>query len=468
MKTRTLYTALIIFIFITGAVQAQNSPAGGLASGNVLNRDVDTYMMVNFAPYLNYDKFFAFVQTSMYSSVLQSAGLPGFQAGLATKVGTGFMNFYLNTSGYSLDDKVEKKDDAASVLEDSSSKGNLNLQFDTIYGHTDFGAFKLGLNFAGVGTEETFKETNSTDFAKTIKNKGTITPSIEYGRNWIHDDYSMQLVGGKVAVRFPNGDSKSITETTTGGTTTTVTSIDAQNPYSASYPNLDLNNIRLDASPQLWWFFPAQLEPMIVISHIYLINTFTMMFFPEELETTERAGFSNGYKRQERNYLANNLFGYYNRQYVITSKLSLAWRINFQAAFYYDKKGHTYDRAPGGAEIETKETKELLWIGVNIVPRLAFGYQVIPGTLTLNGAVVMNQLGGSTAFGWQLNRTITTNEDGVVTNDSHSFNGINPVFNLGAALNISPFLIIEAGASIKTSGPGSPLSDVSVGVVYKR
>ncbi|MCL2127216.1 MAG: hypothetical protein FWH38_03080 [Treponema sp.] len=473
MNSRTIHIALAILILFAGAlpVAAQNSPAGGLAAGNVVNRDVDTYMMVNFAPFLNYDKFFTFFQASMYNSVLQAAGSPGFQAGYATKVGGGFMNFFLNTSGFSLNDSSTKTNDGTDTLENSSSTGNLNLQFDTIYGTNDLGTFKLGLNFANVGQVNSLAETSSDDYVKTNSKTGTLATSLEYGKNFIHSDFSMLLAGGKVTVRFPMGGAKAVTETRAAGATTTETVIDPQNAYSASFPNLDLNNVRLDIAPQMWYFFTPQLEPMLVISHIYLVDTYTMMFFPDEIYTEERAGASNGYIRRDHNYLANNLFGYYNRQYSVSSRFSFAWRVNLQAAFYYDKRDHSFTRDPGGAELEDKKINEALWLTVNVAPRLAFSYQAIPGTLVLNGAVVINPLGGTTAIGWQLTRSKVTEDNGnekITVSNNNTFTGINPVFSLGAAWNLSPFLILEGGASISAAGAGNPLSDVSVAVVYKR
>ena len=463
--------AILIIIAAAAPLAAQNSPAGGLPAGNVINRDVDTYMMVNFAPFLNYDKFFTFFQGSMYSSVLQTAGAPGFQAGNATKVGGGFMNFFLNTSGFSLNDSETKTNDGVDTLENSSSAGSLNLQFDTIFGTTDLGAFKLGLNFANFGQTKTLNETSSDDYTKQINKTGTLAASLEYGKNFIHNDFSMLLAGGKVTVRFPMGGSKAVTETSSGGTTTTTTVIDPQNGFSAAYPNLDLNNIRLDIAPQMWYFFVPKLEPMIVISHIYLIDTYTMMFFPKEIYTEEQPGVTDGYTRRDHSYLANNLFGYYNRQYSVTSRFTFAWRINFQAAFYYDKRDHSFNKTLGGIESEDKRVNELLWLTVNIAPRLAFSYQAIPGTLVINGAVVINPLGGTSAIGWQLNRSKVTEDDGnekVTVTNQNTFTGINPVFSLGAAWNLSPFLILEGGASISTAGAGNPFSDVSVAVVYKR
>ncbi|MCL2066201.1 MAG: hypothetical protein FWG99_01900 [Treponema sp.] len=471
MKTRKILivTAVLILAFGVMPLAAQNSPAGGLATGNVINRDIDTYMMVNFAPFLYYDKFFSFAQTSMYSSVLQTAGVSGLQAGFATRAGSGFFNFFLNTSGFSLADSTTETDLGTNVLENSSTDGKFNFQFDTIYGSTDLGAFKLGLNFVNFGQINTLVETTSSDYEKKTINTGTFAASIEYGKNFINDDFSMLLTGGKVTVRFPMGDSKAITETSAAGRTTTTTEIDPQNAYSAAYPNLDLNNIRLDVAPQMWYFFTPKLEPMVVISHVYLVNTFTMMFFPEEMRTVEQSG-SSGYTRQDREYLANNLFGYYNRQYSINSRLSLAWRVNLQVAFYYDKRDYSYTKAPGGSETVDKRINETLWLTVNVAPRLAFSYQAVPGTLILNGAVVLNQLGGATSTGWQLTQTKVTddNNDTVSTTDTNTFTGINPVFSLGAVMNLSPHLLLEGGLSINTTGASNPLGDVSVAVIYKK
>ena len=468
MNTRKLLTALTVLVLIFGAMPlaAQNSPAGGLASGNVINRDVDTYMMVNFAPFLNYDKFFTFFQTSMYSSTLSTAGLPGFQAGFATKALGGFMNFYLNTSGYDMDNTVLDTDKGAGALETTDKSGRFNMQFDTIYGQADLGTFKLGLNFSDIGKDEKYTETSSTDYTKTFTRYGFITPSLSYGRNFIHDDFSMLLVSAMVSFRIPLNFGRTITEDCTGGVTTTTTTAPAlltpSVPFNASN--------RLEVVPQMWYFFKPKLEPMVIISHIYLINTFVTMFYPEQTKTIESAGFDDGYTKRHHSYVGNTLFGYYNRQYVITSRFSLAWRVNVSFGFYLDKKGYTYDKPLGGAEVETKESEEELYLTATIAPRLAFSAQIVPGTFVLNGAVVLNQLGPLNSTGWQFYRNKITNDasDTTTIRNRHLFNGINAVFDLGAAWNLSPYLILEGGIEMNTGGSASPLSSITLGIVYKR
>jgi hypothetical protein len=195
-----------------------------------------------------------------------------------------------------------------------------------------------------------------------------------------------------------------------------------------------------------------------------------MMFFPNEIKTEEK-GSVKGYTNRERSYLANNLFGYYNRQYVISSRLSLYWRVNMQFAFYLDKKGNTFTKDTGGVESEDKISEDALWLTANIAPRLAFSYQAIPATLTINGAVIINPLGGTTAIGWQLNRNRIVDNNGneeITLKNKNTFTGINPVLNIGAAWTIHPHIILESGISINARDTAQPLDNVSIAVVYKR
>lgn len=439
---------------------AQNSPAGGLAAGNVINRDVDTYMMVNFSPFLNYERFFTFVQGSMtnFSS-------PGLSAGYATKINGYFTHFYLNTSGFSMGNVTENKEIGSGISDNNVKKNNFNLQFDTALGSVDLGTFKLGLLFSDIGVNEN-ESRNGDDFTRTTAKTGFFTPSLAYGGNIINDDYSMMLLSGTVRLRLPMDYGRTVTEEKDGGVTTTTTKAPALTTPSVPFDA----SMRLEVEPQMWYFFKPQLEPMVVISHIYLLNTFVMMFYPEETETVQTTGLSDGYTRRKHDYVGNTLFGYYNRQYVINSRLSLAWRVNFSVGFYLDKNGHTFKKAPGETEAEIKVTNEELFLTATVAPRLAFSYQAIPATLALNGAVVFNQLGPLNAIGWQFyqNKATDADSDTVTTNTRNIFNPIKPIFTAGAAWNLNPYLILEAGISVNTSSEDNFLDNISIGIVYKR
>jgi hypothetical protein len=140
--------------------------------------------------------------------------------------------------------------------------------------------------------------------------------------------------------------------------------------------------------------------------------------------------------------------------------------------FFYNQLGHTYTKAAGDStETETKVSEEVLYLTAVVAPRLAFGYQVIPATLTLNGALVMNMLGPINSTGWQYYNTKTTNKtnDTVTTSVQNIFNPIKPFITLGAAWSISPYMTLESGFTINASdGAGKLLNEVSVGVVYKK
>ena len=455
MKARSILFVLIILIAGLMPLMAQNSPAGALATGNVINRDVDTYMMVNFAPFVSYDNFFTFMQGSM-----SSFASPGFSAGYATKLRGNLLHFYLNTSGLSLDNTTGTIDGVqkGETLDKSKS---LNLQFDTAFGNLDLGVFKLGLNFASVGKDETYSETSPVDSTRKNTNHGTFTTSLEYGKDFVHDDFSMLLAGGRVSLRLPWGGARTIEEQTTGGTTTKTTTI----------PNGITDCTRLEIAPQFWYFFKPKIEPRVVISHIYMINTFVLQFYPEETKTIDWPGSPNGYTRRARSYVGDTLFGYYNRQYTMTPRLSIAWRINYSVGFYYYNQGYTSEvTSAGGAENETRKRESELYLTANIMPRLAFAYQLIPATLTLNGAIVVNRIEPINAFGWQFYRNKAADKDADITTigTRNIFGSINPTFNLGAAWNLSPYLIVESGLSITTSQANNHLGEVSIGVVYKR
>ncbi|MDR2543332.1 MAG: hypothetical protein LBC80_07795 [Treponema sp.] len=477
MKLKKLFFALTVLIFTVGILPlaAQNSPAGGLVSGNIINRDTDTYMMVNFAPFLNYERHFTFVQGAM-----TNFGPPGLSAGYATKMRGTFFNFYLNTDGLSLNNSTTENKTTAVTTETSTNRSHMNLQFDTIIGSADFGSLKFGLLFA-----ENFGHTvtEKTD-EKTTTKSGFFTPSIAYARNFINEDYSMLLLSGTVRFRLPNDFSRVTKETTSGGiTTTTTTSEVLTSPLLLQYPGFfPTSSRRLEIEPQMWYFFTPQLAPMVVISHIYLVNTFIMQFFPEEIGTIKTTGVSNGYTRQEREYIGNTLFGYYNVLYVINSRFSVAWRVNFSAGFFHIKEGHTRTMDPGDTtETVDRTSRENLYLMACVAPRLAFSWHAVPATLTLNGAIVLNQLGPTNAIGWQQYRIKTTDEDeGTVTTAVENiFTPIKPYFNVGAVWNISPFLAIESGITVSillppqqsfdlTGGPGRHLDNISIGVVYKR
>jgi len=462
MNKRKLLIALAILMLIAGLMPlaAQNSPANALATGNVINGDVDTYMMVNFAPFVNYDNNFSFVQGSM-----SSFGSPGVSAGYATKAAGYFMNFYLNTSGFSMNNTTDKSLVGATPVNTYNKNNDLNLQFDSVFGSTDLGAFKLGLLFSDIGRNES-EQQNGADYTNTTTKTGYFTPSIAYGRNFIHDDFSMLLASGTVRLRLPMDYGRTVTEETIGGITTTTTTapnlITPSVPYNAS--------MRLEIEPQMWYFFKPQIEPYVAITHIYLLNTFIMMFYPEQTATIQTPGLSDGYTKRVHNYVGDTFFGYLNKQYVLTSRFSVYWRINFSMGFYYDQKGHTFTKAPGGTETESRVSDDELYLTATVAPRLAFSYQLIPATLKLNWAVLFNQLGPLNAIGWQYYSTKTTDEDqGITTTKVQNiFNPIKPYIGLGATWSLSPYLSVESGISINTVAAGNFLDQVSVGVVYKK
>ena len=469
-KTIILSAILAIAIGLM-PLAAQNSPAGALVTGNIINRDIDIYMMPNFAPFVNYQRFFSFVQGSTSGTpfgwlpptgTLRSTG-PGFSAGYATNVRGTFMHFFLNTEGFALNNATTE----VGMETTYERSRNLNLQFDTLIGTADMGAFKLGLLFNDMGQSTTESVTG-----RTTTRGGFFTPSIAYGINFINDDFSMVLAGGTVRFRIPMFEN-TVEQTTGGITEITTNRMRDTGPSHLQFPGaFPDTSMRLEIEPQMWWFFRPRLEPLVVISHIYLLNTFILQFFPEEIQTTQRTGVSNGFIRQERSFIGNTLFGYFNRLYVITPRFSVAWRVNFTFGFFRNFEGPTYTTAPGDTVAVSNEiSREALYLAAVVSPRLVFSYQIIPATLTLNGGLILNPLGVVNSLGWQQYRITTTNNatDTVETRIENIFNPIQPFITMGAAWYLNPHIVLESGISINTTGgPGRHLDNISLAVVYRR
>jgi len=480
MNTKKVIILSAVLAFAIGLMPlaAQNSPAGALVTGNIFNRDMDTFMMPNFAPFVNYQRFFSFVQGSTSGTPfgwigfpgvgdLPRTGVPGFSAGYATNVRGTFMHFFLNTEGFSLDNTEETIQNAAGQVEDIATRSrSFNLQFDTLIGTPDLGAFKLGLFFNDIGRETTESSTN-----RTSTRRGFFTPSLAYGRNFINDDFSMLLVGGTARFRIPMFE-RTIETISGGNITETITErMQDTGPSHLQFPGMfPDSSMRLEIEPQMWYFFRPRLEPMVVISHIYLLNTFILQFFPEE--TREITGLSNGYTRQNRSFIGNTFFGYFNRLYVITPRFSVAWRVNFTFGFFRNFEGPTYTKVPGSdAAVSDRINREALYLAAVVSPRLAFSYQIIPATLTLTGGLIFNQLGVTNSLGWQQYRITTTNEEtGAVTTEIQNiFNPLRPFINMGAAWYINPHIVLESGITINTmGGPGRHLDNISLAIVYRR
>ena len=467
MNTRKIiiFSALLMLAVGLMPLTAQNSPAGALATNHVFNRDMDIFMMPNFAPFVNYQRFFSFVQGSRLGS-----GLPGFSAGYATNVRGTFMHFFLDTNGFSLNNVTTETD--SGTLENRAT--NFDLQFDTLIGTADIGAFKLGLQFSNVG-----QQTVETATSRQTTRSGFFTTSLTYGRNFINDDFSMILAGGSVRFRLPMFEDT--LRTTSGGITTTRTRTmrdtgDLHLQFPGVFPD---TSMRLEIEPHLYWFFRPRLEPMVVISHIFLQNTLILQFFPEETERVQQTGSMDAWTRQDRRYIGNTLFGYFNRLYVITPRFSVAWRVNFTLGFFHNYEGSIRTRDHDGTETVSRVGGEALFLAAVIAPRLAFSYQIIPATLTFNGALVLNQLGPMNAIGWQHYR-ITRNYDNgdVRTRTENLFNPIQPFITIGAAWYLSPHLVLESGINVRLTettppavipgGPGRHLDEITLAIVYRR
>ena len=479
MNTRKIIILFTILMLAVGLMPltAQNSPAGALVANHVFNRDMDIYMMPNFAPFVNYQRFFSFVQGSVsgagFGFPLPRSGGPGLSAGYATNIRGTFLHFFLNTEGFSLDNTTTQRD----TTEEWNRDARFNFQFDTLIGTPDLGAFKLGLLFNDVG----HISSETPNFGEAI-NTGFFTTSLSYGRNFINDDFSMILAGGSVRLRLPMYERNTRVTAADGTTTRTTTRLPQETPgvpmvqFPGWYPT---SSIRLEVEPHLYWFFRPRLEPMVVISHIFLQNTVILQFFPEETSRTQVTDLSTGWTRQDRRYIGNTLFGYFNRLYVITPRFSLAWRLNFTLGFFYNYEGHIRTRAPGSEDITTRRvTNEAWYFAAVVVPRVAFSYQIIPATLTLTGGLILNQLGPVNAIGWQHYRVITTDDDynTVTTRVENIFNPIRPYITMGAAWYLNPHMVLESGITIDTlgstnnpvRGPGRHLNEITVAVVYRR
>jgi hypothetical protein len=424
---------------------AQNSPAGGSATGGAINRDIDLYMLVNFAPYVAYTDFFSYAQ----------ANAAGVGAGFGKKLGNGgFLHFYTTGNFLTLTDKVKESDNGSKTWEEpgaiggADGGGRFTLQFDTLYGNPQIGTFKLGLNFAGVGQDVDLTENAAnSDYTKETTNYGTITPALTWGKNWINADYSMFLFNAALAVGIPTSNG-SIQETKAGSTTTTVTKNDS--PVTATL------------TPGIFYFFAPKDGH---VTSIHANNAIFMRFYQEENQKTETS-LGTATREQKREYFSNTLTGYVNRQYVLNPRFVFAWRVIGQIAVTAGKDGEEKTKPPVGSTTSNETVTETFGLTALVMPRVAVSYQLVPQVLTLNGSIAV------TGPMYLFNQTKVTDSSGastvVTTTETNTFSGMNAAFGAGFAWNLTPNFILDAGVAATAAGNGMNLSSITIAAVYKK
>jgi hypothetical protein len=277
------------------AQSSSSSSIGGLGS------DIDIFMLPNWAYLVSYNNIYSFLQ-GMYN------GNPGVSAGFGKKTGinAGQLHFYLAGTGFTLSDYTRTTETAAGSFEgvpysSNENGGRLSLQFDSLYSDSKFGAVKLGLYANGIGVDEDLNETTATEYTETKTNSGTFTPSIEYGKNFYHDDGSMWTISLLTSVGIPF--SKTVTETHTAAITQTVTDT------SSSYTTWSV-------APSFAYLFKPKVAPVYTIYSLYLLDTFSLQFYPDHLSTTKISnGTAEGWTDRSHSYIYNNFFGYVDGQH---------------------------------------------------------------------------------------------------------------------------------------------------------
>ena len=442
----------IIFIVLAAALlcalplAAQSSPAGSSASGGAINREIDLYMLVNFAPFVAYTDFFSYGQASA----------AGVAAGFGKKLADGgFLHFFTVGNFLTLTDKVRQSDNGTNTWETSGAiggadaGGRFNLQFDTLYGNPQIGTFKLGLNFASVGQDIDLTENAAnSDYAKTTANYGTITPTLTWGKNWINADYSMFLFNAALAVGIPTGNG-GITETKVATSTTTTTT--------------NADPITATLTPGMFYFFAPKDGH---ITSIHVNDAVFMRFYQEENSTTEVSGGGTGNVKQKRDYFANTLTGYVNRQYVLNPRLVFAWRVIGQIGITTVKNGETKTKnAVTSITTDDKKVTETFGVSVLLMPRVAVSYQLVPQALTLNGSIMVNGpyyiFNQSKATDSSGSSTVTT------TAQTNTFSPMTTTFGAGLAWNLTPNFILDAGVSV-AAGSQVNLNGFTIAAVYKK
>jgi hypothetical protein len=335
------------------------------------------------------------------------------------------------------------------------------MQFDSLYYNSKFGGLKLGLSAGGIMVDEDLNETAIDAYTKTNITQGTFTPSLEYGRNFFHEDGSMWTVSLGTGVGIPF--SKTVTEVHSAGITTTTTDlpIDNNSPAISAHTTWSL-------WPTFCYVFKPITAPVYTIWSIYLSDTFSMRFYPEHL--TETSGVSGeGWTGRSHSYIDNNFFSYVDAQHYITTSFLIRWRLQLGFVSIFDEQGNTKTKdAATGRETEIKISDEWYYLQPYLGGWIGFTYQAIPSFLSLTGGVSIPVV--TNAASWYLLHSETTNDDNdyVTRSDTHNFSGIYTQFTLGAVLMLNQNITFELGTVMDANTKKTGLNAVSLTLKYKN
>jgi hypothetical protein len=447
---KAIFAMCALFAVLAQPLAAQSSSLGGLGS------EIDVFMLPNWAYLVGYSNIYSFVQGTYTNSE------PGLKAGFGKKTSknAGQLHFYLAGKGFTLSDYTRSTESVAGTFDTvptgygDENGGGLTMQFDSLYSDSKFGAVKLGLNANGIRVDEDLIETSSTDYTKTKTTAGTFTPSLEYGKNFSHDDGSMWTFSLRSSVGIPF--SKTVEERVAGNITNTRTNNNGYTTWSVA--------------PSFAYVFKPKIAPVYTIYSFYLLDTFSMLFYPEHFETREISGVSGeGWTKRPHSYIHNNFFGYVDAQHYVTTGFLLRWRAQFGFISIFDKQGNTTTKdLASGVETETKISDEGYVLQPYLGGYVGFTYQLIPSFLSVTGGVAIPV--GTNAIYWWLSHTETNNDDDdvVTTTDTNVFAGIYTQFSLGMAMMLNSNITLELGTVIDANTQKTGLNSVALTLKYKN
>jgi hypothetical protein len=446
---KAIFAMCALFALLAEPLAAQSS-IGGLGS------DIDIFMLPNWANLVSYNDIYSFLQGTY-------GGGQGVSIGFGKKIGAndGRLHFYFASSGFTLSDYTRDTESAADSLEGvptgygAENGAGLTMQFDSLYYNSKFGGLKLGLNASGIRVDEDLNETAPDEYTEQKITAGTFTPSLEYGRNFIHADGSMWTVslGSSVAIPF----SETVTETKTAGITTTTTDTSSKYMTWALWPTF-------------CYVFKPITAPVYTIWSIYLSDTFSMRFYPDYLTETEISGVSGGgWTERSHSYINNLFFSYVDSQNYITPALLIRWRLQLGLISTFEEQGNTKTKdAATGTETERKESVESYVMQPYLGGWIGFTWQAIPSFLSIIGAVAIPV--GTNATYWYFLHSETTDDDNdsVTTADYSGFAGFYTQFSLGATMMLNSNLTFELGTVMDASSQRTGLDSVALTLKYKK
>jgi hypothetical protein len=475
---KAIFAICALFVLLAQPLAAQSSSIGGLGS------DIDIFMLPNWAYLVGYSNIYTFVQGMYTDEVPANVVEPvkpatqGIRAGFGKKIGpnSGQLHFYFAGTGFSLSDYTRSTETAAGSLKGvppstsygygTDTGGGLTMQFDSLYSNSKFGAIKLGLSASGIVVDTDLDERSATDYTETKTTRGTFTPSLEYGKNFYHDDGSMWTfsLGNRVAIPFY----KTVTEEQTGGITTTTTN--TINPANTDIPGISARYTTWTIAPTFLYMFKPKTAPVYTLYSLFLMDEVLLAFFPEYLTTTEVTnGATDGWTERSHSYFSNHFFGYVDAQHYITMSFLLRWRAQFGFLSSFEEYGNTKTKATDGTVTERKESTERYTLWPYVGGWIGFTYQAIPSLLSVTGGVAL-PIVGSNAASWYFQHTEITDDDYdlVTTADYTGFFGFYTQFSLGATLTLNSNFSFELGTLMDANTQKTGLNSVALTLKYKN